>query len=113
MDVGEAVVHYCEHARPRGHCRGLFLQLRAPYGELTPSAISAIVWSACRRSGVPRVGPHRLRHSAASAMRRAGAPLSEIGGILRHRDVMTTTIYAKDDSEALATVARRWPGGVA
>jgi predicted HTH domain antitoxin len=44
-------------------------------------------------------------------MRAAGAPLFEIGQVLRHRHVATTALYAKDDLEALAVVARPWPGG--
>jgi len=44
-------------------------------------------------------------------MRRAGAPLFEIGQVLRHRHTATTALYAKDDLAALATVARSWPEG--
>jgi integrase/recombinase XerD len=44
---------------------------------------------------------------------RAGAPLSEIGQLLRHRRAQTTAIYAKVDRAALRTIARPWPGGVA
>ena len=42
-------------------------------------------------------------------MRRAGAPLLEIGQVLRHRWAATTALYAKDDLEALASLARPWP----
>ncbi len=53
---------------------------------------------------------HRLRHSAASEMLRAGASLGEIGQVLRHRRMLTTAIYAKVDHEALRTIARPWLG---
>jgi integrase/recombinase XerD len=43
-------------------------------------------------------------------MRAAGAPLFEIGQVLRHRDTATTALYAKDDRDALAVLARPWPG---
>jgi len=43
-------------------------------------------------------------------MRRAGAPLFEIGQILRHRVVASTALYAKDDLDALASIARPWSG---
>jgi site-specific recombinase XerD len=56
---------------------------------------------------------HRLRHTAASAMLRSGASLSEIGHVLRHRDLLTTAIYAKVDYDALRAVARAWPGDAA
>jgi integrase/recombinase XerD len=110
VDVGRAVADYCRRGRPRNQHRALFLHARAPYGPLSSDAISAVVAHAGRRAGIGRVGAHRLRHSSASAMRRAGAPLFEIGQVLRHRWVVTTAIYAKDDLQALASIARRWPG---
>jgi VIT family len=38
---------------------------------------------ACVRAGLPAVGPHRLRHTAATAMLRAGAHLPDVGQVLR------------------------------
>jgi len=110
VDVGRAVADYCRRGRPRNEHRALFLHARAPYGPLSSAAITQIVLQASRRAGLPSVGAHRLRHSSASAMRRAGAPLFEIGQVLRHRWVVTTALYAKDDLDALATIARPWPG---
>jgi site-specific recombinase XerD len=46
------------------------------------------------RAGLPRVGAHRLRHTAATEMLRQGASLAEIGQVLRHREQKTTAIYA-------------------
>ena len=63
------------------------------------------------RTGLGKVGAHRLRHTAASEMLRAGAPLPEIGQVLRHRRLQTTAIYAKTDRESLRILARPWPGG--
>lgn len=112
-DVGEALAAYCQRGRPSGDCRVLFIRIRAPYGPITRAMVRHVVASACRRAGLPVVNPHRLRHSAATAMRQAGAPLAEISQVLRHRRAASTAIYAKDDRVALATVARRWPGGAA
>ena len=69
-----------------------------------------IVRRACVRAGLPEAGAHRLRHSAATAMLRAGAPLAEIGQVLRHRSMATTAIYAKVDHGALSQLAMPWPG---
>ena len=49
-----------------------------------------IVREACTRAGLPRVGAHRLRHTAATEMLRHGASLAEIGQVLRHREQKTT-----------------------
>jgi len=48
--------------------------------------------------------------TAATAMRRAGAPLFEIGKVLRHQVAASSALYAKDDLSALARIARPWPG---
>lgn len=113
VDVGQAIAGYCRRGRPQNGCRVLFLQVRAPYAALTPAAVGKVVEAACRQAGLPKVGPHRLRHAAAAALRRAGAPLFEIGQVLRHAHPVTTAGYARDDQDALAGVARRWPGGAA
>jgi integrase/recombinase XerD len=109
-DVGEALADYCRRGRPRNGHRAVFLQVYAPHGPLLPNAVSSVVVAACRRAGIERVGAHRLRHSAATAMRRAGAPLFEIGQVLRHRSTTSSALYAKDDLSALASIARPWPG---
>jgi site-specific recombinase XerD len=41
----------------------------------------------------------------------AGASLQEIGLVLRHRDALTTSLYAKVDIAGLRAVARPWPAG--
>jgi site-specific recombinase XerD len=45
-------------------------------------------------------------------MLRAGAPLAQVGQVLRHRRVLTTATYAKIDRDGLRALARPWPGGV-
>lgn len=109
-DVGEAVADYCRRGRPHNSCRVLFLHVRAPYTAMSSSAVSDVVLRASARAGIAPVRAHQLRHSTASAMRRAGAPLFEIGQVLRHHHTVTTAIYAKDDLDALAGLARPWPG---
>ena len=110
-DVGRALSAYCRRGRRRGRHRQLFLQTRAPYGALSASSVSGVVLRACARAGLPAVGAHRLRHSAASALRRAGVPLAQISEVLRHRHQTTTVRYVHEEPEALLVVARDWPGG--
>jgi hypothetical protein len=43
-------------------------------------------------------------------MRRAGAPLVEVGQVLRHGSLASSALYAKEDLPALAGIAREWPG---
>ena len=112
VDVGEALVSYLRH-RPESGNRALFLKVRAPAGPLTTGVIECVVRDACRRSGLPVVGPHRLRHTAATEMLNASASLAEIGQVLRHRDTRTTARYAKVDRARLRALAHPWPGSAA
>jgi integrase/recombinase XerD len=113
-DVGDAVVGYLRRGRPATAMdRALFVRVKAPHRALTALGVSAIVATAARRAGLGRIHAHRLRHTAAIQLVRAGAPLSEIGQLLRHRRAQTTAIYAKVDRVALRTIARPWRGGVA
>jgi integrase/recombinase XerD len=112
VDVGEALVSYLRR-RPKSEDRTLFLCVRAPQGPLSASAVSQVVRAACTRAGVPRVGAHCLRHTAATGMLRAGASLPEVAQVLRHDRLQTTAGYARVDYSKLATLARPWPGGAA
>lgn len=112
IDVGEALADYLEHGRPIVATRKLFIRVHAPLGALHKNAVQQVVRSACRRSGQPEIGPHRLRYTLGTAMLNAGASLSEIGQVLRHRSPESTAIYAKVDRTALRALARPWPGGV-
>jgi site-specific recombinase XerD len=110
-EVGEAVAEYLMAGRPRCDAATVFCTARAPYRRLSPAAIRGIMGQACRRAGLKRVGAHRLRHSLATEMLRAGASLPEVGQVLRHRSQLSTSVYAKVDENALRVLARPWPGG--
>jgi site-specific recombinase XerD len=107
-DVGEAIVSYLRR-RLRCETRALFLCMTAPVRGVDRCTVAWAVRSACDRAGLPRVGAHRLRHTAATEMLRHGASLAEIGQVLRHREPKTTAIYAKIDRAALRALARPWP----
>lgn len=111
VDVGEALADWLRNGRPRCEHQLVFTRVRAPHTGLSTTGIAAIVHAACKRAGLPKTGPHRLRHTAATQMLRAGASLSDVGQVLRHRDADTTAIYAKVDRLALAALIQPWPGG--
>lgn len=112
-DVGEAVVRYLRRGRPQTDCRTVFIRSAAPLVGLTRQAVTQVVYAACDRAGVPRASAHRLRHTLATDLLRSGSSLAEIGQLLRHASISTTSIYAKIDHDALATLVRPWPGGAA
>jgi integrase/recombinase XerD len=109
-DVGEALAGWLRRGRPRCEATTVFTRVRAPHRRLTSSGVSAIVRAACARAGLPAVHAHRLRHTAATEMLRAGASLPEVGQVLRHASVLSTAIYAKVDRDRLRTLALPWPG---
>jgi integrase/recombinase XerD len=114
-EVGEAIVAYLRHGRPRSTSRRVFLRAKAPIrGFLGQQAIGSLVRHTLARAGVkaPTTGAHQFRHALATQMLRQGASLTEIGEVLRHRRPQTTTIYTKVDLDALRPLALPWPGGV-
>ncbi|MDJ0386018.1 site-specific integrase [Streptomyces sp. G-G2] len=110
VDVGEALVAYLSGTRPQVSTRRFFVTGRAPRGPIRPDLVGDVVERACLRAGLPRVGPHRLRHALAGEMLRQGSGLMAISQVLRHQDLATTALYAKVDFTALRAVARPWPG---
>ena len=110
-EVGEALAAYLQRGRPASASRRVFLRSVAPFvGLAGTGALRGVLGRACARAGIAYVAPHRLRHTTATEMLRAGATLFEIGQVLRHRSSVTTATYAKVDHERLRVIARAWPG---
>ncbi len=112
-EVGAALSDYLLKARPKTKSRSLFVRALAPHSRLASSAaISCIAKSALIRAGLKlqHKGTHIFRHSLATNLLRAGASLSEIGQVLRHKSHDTTRIYAKVDIDGLRELAMPWPG---
>lgn len=112
-DVGEALADYIQHDRVAAS-RVLFVTERAPHRPFKDGQIlNNILRSAFAATGLkppaPYVGSHILRHSLAVNLVRRGAPLEEIGDMLRHRSRASTMIYAKLDIDGLRSIAQPWP----
>ena len=113
VDVGEALVGYLRRRHAAAGCRNVFVTLKAPHGPIRAELVNDVTKQACRRAGLRRVGPHRLRHALAAELLRRGAGLTAIGQVLRHQDLATTALYAKVDLTTLRGVAQPWPTAVA
>lgn len=109
-DVGAALADYLQHGRQQRLGREVFLRRLAPIRGLAPEGISEVVRAASERAGLGSFGAHRLRHTAATSMLNAGASLTDVGQVLRHRNVATTAIYAKVDHRRLRELCVPWPG---
>lgn len=113
-EVGQALANYLHDGRPSCSTRRVFVRQRAPRrGFANGEAVGTIVRRALVRAGLnpAHKGAHLLRHSLATRLLRNGASLTEIGELLRHRDLNTTQIYAKVDESSLSKLALPWPGG--
>ncbi|NQY66008.1 MAG: tyrosine-type recombinase/integrase [Alteromonadaceae bacterium] len=113
-EVGQAIANYLCDGRPNCSTRYVFVRLIAPLrGFIHGGAVGTIVRRALNHAGLhPALkGAHLLRHSLATGLLRDGASLTEIGELLRHRNLYTTQIYAKVDATALRRLAPTWPGG--
>ena len=103
IEVGEAIATYLQQGRPACASRRVFIRQKAPLiGFANSIAICTLVARALVRAGVeaPSKGAHLFRHTLATTMLQQGASLAEIGELLRHQSLQTTTIYAKVDLAA-------------
>ena len=115
LDVGRAIADYLKKDRPVCSTRHVFIRMKAPRREFAGSqAISTIVARSLERARIdsPYKGAHLFRHTLATQMLSQGSSLGDIGLLLRHRSLNTTTLYAKVDLTALRVLAQPWPGGV-
>ena len=78
---------------------------------LSPNAVSLAFTRFIRRSGLPKITLHGLRHTFASVANSAHIPLPDISRALGHKDVVVTGrvythIFDQTHVEAVSAVAR-------
>lgn len=109
--VGRAIASYIRAARPATTSERLFVRIGVREGEeLLPTCVHRAMNAAYARAGLPGRGSHRLRHTAATRLIRAGASLKEVADVLGHASLQATGIYTKVDVPRLRRVALPWPG---
>ena len=108
-DVGNAIIDYLRHGRPKSDSQNVFLSGNAPYVAATKNMVCATINGIILRSGVDTSGkhhgPHSLRHSLASAMLNGGSLMPVISESLGHRSTQTTLAYLKIDIRSLQKCA--------
>lgn len=112
LRVANAIVTYIQEARPASSRDQLFLRIHPPvFLPATPAVIRCAARRAYARCGFPSAwtGTHRLRHTFATRLYARGASLVEIGGLLGHRCIDSSTRYAHTDLESLRRLAQPWP----
>jgi integrase len=80
---------------------------RTPSGrQITVDSYRRRIWRACDRAGIPRWSPNRVRHAAATDIRRQlGIEAAQV--VLGHSSLKTSEIYAEKDLTAAIAVASK------
>jgi site-specific recombinase XerD len=109
--VAAALSEYIRHERPRSREQAVFLRGRPPHLALGPAAVTHVVHTEIRKSGMTcsPAGPHALRHAFATRLLHDGQPLKVIADLLGHRSLAEVSTYAKVDHPRLLEVAAPWP----
>ncbi|MHB1475717.1 MAG: tyrosine-type recombinase/integrase [Dermatophilaceae bacterium] len=105
--VGQALLDYLQHGRPKTSDRHVFFRAVAPRRPIGAAAVSSLARHYLLKAGVdvPRPGSHTLRHSAVQRLVDANFDLKTIGDFVGHRSPRSTEVYAKVAVEALREVA--------
>ncbi|MCO6558414.1 MAG: tyrosine recombinase XerC [Bifidobacterium sp.] len=84
---------------PDDSCNALFLGARG--SRIDQRVVREVVHEKAEEAGVPDIGPHALRHSAATHLLDGGADLREVQEMLGHSSLKTTQRYTHVSIEQL------------
>lgn len=107
-EVGNAILAYLQHGRPKTGSHRVFLSVKAPFLPLAYTAalgIQARKYMASAGVVVDRPGTHTFRYSCAQRLFAHGLPLKAISDFLGHLEPDSTRRYTKIAIEQLREVA--------
>lgn len=112
-EIGNAIIDYLKYGRPvsqESHC---FIHVQAPYDRIHTSDLGNVVHKYITLAGINcsnrRHGTHALRHSFASALLKAKAPLPVISEALGHQTMTSSMFYLRIDITSLRKCALEIP----
>lgn len=104
-DVGEAIIDYIQHGRPKTDSKHIFLRLNPPYEPITSGGLYSIIQNYLKLANIniakKRHGSHAMRHSLATNLIRKGIPIGIISDTLGHANYESTAKYIHLNVEEL------------
>jgi site-specific recombinase XerD len=103
--IGEALIDYIQHSRPKSESKTIFLTANAPYTAISVAGLSGIISDIIFKAGIETKdrhhGTHCLRHSLATQLLKQGTSLPVISETLGHRNSQSTMVYLGVDVSGL------------
>ncbi len=109
-DVGWALIDYIRYGRPDIDAPFVFFTSNAPYQQIKPNTINAVVKRCMKRCGIKKPegttrGLHSLRHAFARRLLEQGTPLPEVADIMGHTSCSSSAPYLKVNIDGLRSCA--------
>jgi integrase/recombinase XerD len=110
--VGDVLRHYIKRFRGASQSDRVFLRHAKMAGTpVSTHCVRMAMRRGYRRSGFPGGygGTHLLRRTFATRLHARGADLREIGDLLGHQDLMTTSLYTDVTVSDMRVLVQPWP----
>jgi integrase/recombinase XerD len=110
--VGDVLRHYIKRFRGPSQSDRVFLRHVKMSGiPVSTHCVRMAMRRAYRRCGFPGAygGTHVLRRTFATRLHAHGADLREIGDLLGHQDLMTTSLYTDVTVSEMRVLVQPWP----
>ena len=112
-EIGEAIIDYLKYSRPISKLPYVFLNLVAPFDQMTNINLTKSVSNYLKQAGIKindrKHGMHILRHSLADILLKEKTPLPVISEVLGHKDICSTMYYLRVDLDSLRQCALHVP----